>query len=451
MRCVKSMLFIPLQMAMTSQDFQPVSWFRDAAPYINQHRGKTFVVYFSGEAIEREGFEHIIHDLALLHALGVRLVLVAGARPQINHRLALENIVPRYAEGLRITDENSLTAVIDAVGRVRVLVEASLSLSLANTPMSGSQIKVCSGNFISARPKGVLNGIDFGHTGEVRRVATDAIRHQLDGGQCVLLSTLGYSPTGEVFNLSAEAVATATAGALHADKLVFFSDDVTGWELPKQMPSAELADLLQHQPAGETDELTEHLRSAHRALSLGVNRCHIISSQANGAILIELFSRDGAGLLICNDEYDDLRPAEVEDVTGILSVLAPLEATQALVKRSPEQLELDIENFHVIERDGTIIGCVALYPFPEESTAELACLAVDPRYHGSGRGDLLLTHIEKLAQTAGLNEIFVLSTQTMHWFQERGFVKGDLADLPLKKASLYNYQRRSKIFTKVLA
>ncbi|CAG0910847.1 unnamed protein product [Cyprideis torosa] len=167
-------------------------------------------------------------------------------------------------------------------------------------------------------------------------------------------------------------------------------------------------------------------------------------------MLVELFSRDGAGLLISNDEYDNLRSACVEDIAGILSVLAPMEASQALVKRSPEQLELDIDAFHVIERDGTIIGCAALYPYPDEHTGELACLAVDPRYHGNGRGDLLLNHIEKMALSAGLKEIFVLSTQTMHWFQERGYVKGDLEDLPLKKASLYNYQRRSKIFTKQL-
>lgn len=437
-------------MTMSSQAFQAVNWFRDAAPYINQHRGKTFVVYFSGEAIERDNFEHIIHDLALLHALGIRLVLVAGARPQINQRLALENITPEYAQGLRITDEESLTAVLDAVGRVRVLVEAKLSLSLVNTPMSGSEIKVCSGNFISARPKGVIDGTDFGHTGEVRKVATHAIRHQLDGGQCVLLSTLGYSPTGEVFNLSAEAVATATAIALQADKLIFFSDDATEWELPKQMPSSELSTLLNHQPEGQLDELGEHLLNAHQALAQGVNRCHIISSHADGAILIELFSRDGAGLLISNDEYDDLRPARTKDIAGILSVLAPLEISQALVKRSAEQLELEIDHFHVIERDGTIIGCVAFYPYPQESTGELACLAVDPRYHGNGRGDLLLEHVEKLARAAGLKEIFVLSTQTMHWFQERGFVAGDMDDLPLQRASLYNYQRLSKIFTKSL-
>lgn len=436
---------------MSSKDFQAVNWFRDAAPYINQHRGRTFVVYFSGEAIASESFDAIVHDLALLHALGVKLVLVAGARPQINDRLELENITPEYAQGLRITDENSLTAVIDAVGRVRVLVEAKLSLSLVNTPMSGSEIKVCSGNFISARPKGVIDGYDFGHTGEVRKVATQAIRHQLEGGQCVLLPTLGYSRTGEVFNLSAEAIATATACALKADKLIFFSDDTEGWDLPMQLPVRRLTSMLSGNFGNLTEnEFTEHLRNAHQALEQGVNRCHIIDRKVNGSILEELFSRDGAGLLISNDDYDDLRPATIDDVAGILTLLQPMESSQALVRRSREQLELEIDYFHVIERDGTVIGCAALYPYQEESTGELACLAVDPRYHGDRRGDQLLKQIEKQAHQLGLKEVFVLSTQTMHWFRERGYVKGDIDDLPLKKASLYNYQRQSKIFTKIL-
>lgn len=434
---------------MSSKDFQTVNWFRDAAPYINQHRGRTFVVYFSGEAIASDSFEAIVHDLALLHALGVKLVLVAGARPQINDRLRLENISPEYADGLRITDEKSLTAVIDAVGRVRVAVEARLSLSLVNTPMSGSEIKVCSGNFISARPRGIINGIDFAHTGEVRKVAARAIQHQLDGGQFVLLSTLGYSPTGEVFNLSAEDVATATASALKADKLIFFTDDTGDWELPMQLSAPKLSALLNEQSLPDND-FAQHLRNAHQALEHGVNRCHIIDSKINGAILEELFSRDGAGLLISNDEYDDLRAATIDDVAGILNLLEPMEASQALVRRSREQLELEIDYFHVIERDGTIIGCAALYPYPEESTAELACLAVDSRYHGQNRGDQLLLQIEKEARKQGLDEIFVLSTQTMHWFRERGFVRSEIDDLPLKKASLYNYQRQSRIFTKQL-
>ncbi len=429
-----------------------INWFRDAAPYINQHRGKTFVVYFSGEAVNSDGFDALIHDLALLDTLGVRLVLVSGARPQIEERLALENIASQYADGLRITNEGSLNAVIEAVGRVRVLIEARLSLSLINTPMSGSEIKVCSGNFITARPIGVINGIDFSHTGKVRKVAADAINRQLETGQCVLLSPLGYSPTGEVFNLRAEEVATACASALAADKLIILSEHSSNGSSQRPLGSQLTTTQVSERLAQGIDdpELEMHLRNARDALGNGVQRCHIIDRSIDGGLLKELFTRDGAGTLISNDDYEGLRRATINDVAGILALIAPLEEKQALVRRSREQLELEIDYFTIIERDGVIIGCAALYPYPDDSVGELACLAIDPDYHGEGRGDLLLAETERQAREQGLKRLFVLSTQTMHWFIERGFKEGDLDALPIEKAKLYNYQRRAKVFIKPL-
>ncbi|MGV6857531.1 MAG: amino-acid N-acetyltransferase [bacterium] len=430
-----------------------VNWFRDAAPYINQHRGKTFVVCFSGDAVNSKGFDALIHDLALLDTLGIRLVLVAGARPQIADRLALEQIPSEYANGLRITNEDALNAVIEAVGRVRVLIEARLSLSLINTPMSGSEIKVSSGNFITARPMGIINGVDFGHTGKVRKVAVDAISRQLEIGQCVLLSPLGYSPTGEVFNLRAEEVATACASALAADKLILFSDSQKNkeqepWPLAPQLTASQLDERLLD--SIDNPELRMHLENAREALLRGVQRCHILDRNIDGGLLKELFTRDGAGTLISDDNYEGLRRANINDVAGILELIAPLEDKQALVRRSREQLELEIDYFTIIERDGVIIGCAALYPYRQDNVGELACLAINPDYHGEGRGDLLLAEIERQALEQGLSRLFVLSTQTMHWFIEHGFKEGDLDALPVEKAKLYNYQRRAKVFIKPL-
>ncbi len=431
------------------QDQRIVNWFRDAAPYINQHRGKTFVIFFSGAAIAGDGFDALINDIALLHSLGIKLILVYGARPQIEARLKLENITPRYAQGLRITDEQSLDAVIEAAGRARVLIEAKLTTSMENTPMSGSRIRVASGNFIVARPLGVRDGIDFGHTGEVRRVEVSAIRQQLDGGQCVLLSPLGYSPTGEVFNLSAEEVATAAACALHVDKLVILNDDQLKRPLPAQLRLSEIAQLLKRRKLPDTTRL--HLQNAQDAILNGVPRCHIIDRGIDGGLLQELFTRDGIGTLISADGYEGLRQATVDDVAGILALIKPLEEKGKLVRRSREQLELEIHHFYVIERDGMIIGCAALYPFKKEKLGELACLAIHPDYRGDKRGDILLATIEKHARSLGLKQLFVLSTQAMHWFRERGFVPGNITRLPMKKATLYNYQRKSKVFFKPLS
>ena len=433
---------------MKEDQINIVRWFRDAAPYINQHRSKTFVVYFSGETIAGNGFDNLIHDLAILHALGIRVVLVYGARPQIDSRTALENITPQYANGLRITETASLDAVIEAVGRLRVLIEARLSLSLANTPMSGSRIRVCSGNFITARPLGIRDGIDFQHTGAVRKVQTDAIEQQLANGQCVLLSALGYSPTGEVFNMSAEEVATKTAIALQAGKLILLHNEPLPDDLPAQLTPGQIESLLAR--GNLTTLLTTHLHNAREAIEQGVQRSHIIDSTLDGSLLLELFTRDGAGTLVSAEEYEGLRQATIDDVGGILELISPLEEQGLLVRRSREQLELEIGYFTVIERDGKIIACAALYPYAEEQAAEVACVAVHPDYRQDRRGEKLIEYLEKQARLQHLKYLFVLSTQTMHWFMEQGYQPASLDKLPLERAALYNYQRQSKIFIKPL-
>ena len=353
----------------------------------------------------------------------------------------------RYAEGLRVTDDAALAAVKEAVGCVRVEIEARLSTSLVNTPMSGASIRVASGNFVTARPIGVRAGVDFCHTGEVRKVDQQAIRDQLGLGNIVLLSPLGYSPTGEAFNLSAEDVATATAFSLHADKLIFLTEG-TG-RLPAQMDLKEVETLLHRRK--NLDETTRlHLRSAIDACLNGVRRVHLVDRHIDGALLLELYTRDGVGTLVTAQGYEDLREARIDDVTGILQLIAPLEQQGMLVRRSREQLELEINRFSVIERDHKVIACAALYPFPEEQVGEVACLAVHPDYRGEGRGDRLLAHLEDKARGLGLERLFALSTHTLHWFRERGFLAGEVAALPVRRRELYNYQRNSKVFIKPL-
>ncbi|MDX5332474.1 MAG: amino-acid N-acetyltransferase [Gammaproteobacteria bacterium] len=422
-------------------------WFRNAAPYIHAHRGRTFVLYFGGEALEGEGFASLIHDIALLHSLGIHLVLVHGARPQIERRLRLEGIEPRYAEGLRVTDEKALGAVKEAAGCVRVEIEARLSTSLVNTPMSGIRLRVASGNFVTARPIGVRNGVDFCHTGKVRRIDAEAIRAQLALDNLVLLSPLGYSPTGEAFNLSAEEVATETAIALKADKLIYLGIAREKRPLPGQLGLSDAEQLLKRRKQLHP-ETRLHLENAINAAQQGVRRVHLVQQQRDGALLLELFTRDGDGTLVTADIYEGVRDARIDDVAGILELIRPLEEAGTLVRRSREQLELEIQRFVVVERDGMIIGCAALYPFEAEGVGELACLAIHPDYRRGGRGDVLLAYLEARARKIGLERLFVLTTETLHWFRERGFNPGSLDDLPVKRRELYNYQRNSKILYK---
>jgi amino-acid N-acetyltransferase len=427
-----------------------VDWFRQAAPYIHAHRGRTFVVQFGGEAVAAPAFPSLVHDLALLHSLGVRLVLVHGARPQIEQRLAALGVKLRYVNGLRITDDAALACVKEAAGAVRLEIEALLSMGLTNSPMAGARIRVASGNFVTARPLGVRNGVDYQHTGEVRRVDTEAIRYMLDNGAIALLSPLGYSPTGEVFNLHAEEVATAVAGALRADKLLSLIEEpviasIQGKPLRELSPGEAEQRLAD---GGLTQDMARHVLSAVCACRAGVSRTHLIDRRTDGALLLELFTRDGVGTLITAERYEDMRPATIDDVGGVLEIIAPLEAESILVRRPRERLEIEIERFTVMERDGAIIACAALYPFPAERVGELACLAVHRDYRHTGRGAALLREAERQGTDLGLERLFVLTTRTAHWFLERGFVPGRLSELPVARQALYNYQRNSKVFFK---
>jgi len=428
-----------------------VASIRQAAPYIQTHRGTTFVITFGGEAVD-EQFDQLVHDIALIHTLGIRLVLVHGARPQIEHRLKQRQAQIRYVNGLRVTDDEALAAVKDAVGSLRVEIEAKLSMSLVNTPTAGARIGVATGNFVIARPLGIRDGVDYCHTGEVRRLDAPGIHQQLDAGRVVLLSPLGYSPTGEVFNLSAEEVATAAAVALHAEKLILLVDDA-GLRDSKRRLLRQLSLLEAEQLLGSRRNLSSdwirHLGNAVESSRRGVKRTHLIDRGTDGGLLMELFTRDGIGTLISAESYEGLRAASIDDVGGILQLIAPLEQEGVLVKRSRELLEMEIDHFLVVKRDGMIVACAALYPYPG-GVAELACLAVHTDYRSQGRGDSLLQAIEQRARHSGIKRLFVLTTRTAHWFQERGFRKADLADLPVEKQSLYNYQRKSKVFIKAI-
>ncbi|MCW8888333.1 MAG: amino-acid N-acetyltransferase [Gammaproteobacteria bacterium] len=430
-----------------------VRWFRDSTPYINAFRGRTFVVTFGGELLAEDQFAHLLEDLVLLNSLGVRLVLVHGARPQIETRLQLSNIKMHYANGLRITDEESLLCVKEAIGSVRVEVEAQLSMGLKNSPMAGADIRVVSGNFVTAQPLGVRDGIDYQHTGEVRRIDVEAIEEQLDLGAIVLLSPLGYSPTGEVFNLSAEDVATVTAVDLGADKLICLIDGPGLFnkegELIHQLQLSHAQYLIENQH-DIVEATAKALYSSLYACENGVRRAHLIDRHLDGALLMELFTRDGVGTLINTDAYEAIEEASIDDVGGILELIEPLEAEGIMVRRSRELLEAEISQFTVIKRDNTIIACAALYPYEDEQVGEIACFAVHPDYRAEGRGDRLLEHMEKLGKQSQLQRLFVLTTRTAHWFAERGFVSGTLKALPVKRQALYNYQRGSKVFIKSL-
>ena len=436
-----------------------VPWFRAVAPYIHAYRGKTFVAGLTGEAIAAGKLEAFVQDLAILHAIGIKLVLVHGFRPQVTEQLAAKGHVSRFARGIRITDDVALDAAQEAAGQLRFQIEAAFSQGLPNTPMANSTVRVVSGNFLTARPVGIVDGIDFLRSGLVRRVDQVAIRRAIESGAIVLLSPFGFSPTGEAFNLTMEDVATATAVALQADKLLFLTE-IPGIRenaadpessIDTELALADARRLLAAMPAPtQPTEPAFYLQHCVKACAGGVERSHILPYATDGALLLEVFTHDGVGTMVVDEKLESLREASADDEGGILQLIEPFERDGTLVRRERTEIERDIANYTVIEHDGIIFGCVALYPYAEERTGEMAALTVSPLSQNQGDGERLLKRVEQRARQGGLDSIFVLTTRTMHWFIKRGFVSVDPEWLPEARKRKYNWDRRSQVLVKKL-
>jgi amino-acid N-acetyltransferase len=432
-----------------------IEWFRASTSYINTHRSKVFVVLLSGEALADRNLSNVVYDLTLLHSLGVKLVLVHGARPQISAALESSGKDSSYHRNIRITEAESIETVTRVVGGESARLEALFSMGISNSPMQGSDVRLCRGNFVTAKPVGIHDGIDYQYTGKVRKIHSTAIQQQLDQNNIVLLSNLGYSLTGEIFNLSAEEVATEAAIALQADKLILM--------IPRpgvlDNEGSLIASLSEDDAKFHADKLAKldeesqcisrALDASLRAYSNKVHRSHLISFRENGALIRELFTRQGNGTLISNDSFENLRVATIEDVAGILKLIRPLEENGSLVERSRELLETEIDNFKIVELEDSVIACAALYPVGEDF-AEIACIAIDNSFQKNGYGDRLLSSLESQAKAAGIKTIFVLTTVASHWFLGKGFVEAQLSDLPEQRQELYNYQRKSKVLLKKL-
>jgi amino-acid N-acetyltransferase len=441
-------------------NFTFVPWFRSVAPYIHLHRGKTFVVAVCGEAIAAGKLTTIAQDLALIQSMGVKIVLVHGFRPQVNEQLAAKGHAPKYSHGIRITDGVALDCAQEAAGQLRYEIEAAFSQGLPNTPMAGATVRVMSGNFITARPVGIVDGVDFMHSGVVRKVDTAGIMRTLDMGAMVLLSPFGFSPTGEAFNLTMEEVATSVATALQADKLIFLTE-IPGLALDPLQSLSEDNPIDTELPLAAAEKLLATLPGAHlptdtafylqhcvKACKSGVERSHILPFATDGALLLEVYVHDGIGTMVVDEKLESLREATPDDVGGVLQLIEPFERDGTLVKRDRTEIERDITNYSIIEHDGVIFGCAALYAYPEARTAEMAALTVSPQSQSQGDGEKLLKRVEQRAKAAGLDSIFVLTTRTMHWFIKRGFVQVDPDWLPEARKRKYNWDRKSQVLVK---
>lgn len=418
-----------------------IDTFRSAAPYIYAHQGRVFVVTISRATAESGKLSELVQDLALLHTLGIKLVLVYAAGIELD-------------EGPNCVDTTRMQSLQSEIAAQRTQLESLFSAGLINTPMAGMKLHVVSGNFIHAKPAGIIDGVDSQHYGEVRRVDSDAIQAQLSANNIVLLSPTAYSPSGEYFYIDALNVAAAVATSMPADKLIFMMDEKT--------LQASRGQRLKHLNLNQAQNLLQRRKSisttVRRYINLAIDTClsqvprvHLLSTTVRGALLHELFSHAGCGTLISADDYDDIRPATIEDVGGIMSLIKPLQESGSLVGRSEEQIERDIHSYDVIERDGFMVACAALQQINDSVYAEVSCFAVHPDFQKEGHGSRLIKHVEKKAQAQGMQHILVLTTKALHWFHEQGYQTQAIKKLPVAKQKTYNYQRNSRILIKSIA
>ena len=424
--------------------------FRGSAPYIDAHRGCTFVIHVEGEAFESP-CEALIQDLALLHTLGVKLVLVFGCKPQAQAALARSEHPLQLLRGRWVVDQDGMAVIAAQTQQLRMMIEARFSVGLPNTPLHGLDIVTVSGNFVMARPFGVRDGVDGLYAGDVRHVRSDAISELLARDMLVIIPPIGYSSTGELFDLDSTEVASQVAIAMQADKLILLGqhDGIRSEdgalqhqmepEQARQLSTASMPEALRHQ-----------LEAACLAARKGVKRTHILNWNDRDALLGELFTRDGMGTMITQERYEQLRTATSADIAGLMELLRPLEERQILVPRSRERLEQQIGDYTVIDRDGMTIGCAALHSYAQEGCGELACVAVHEGYRDGERGTRLLEAIEQRARKQGLRQLFALTTHTAHWFLEHGFLPAGIDQLPEARRSAYNTQRNSKVLIKPL-
>ncbi|MCE2679593.1 MAG: amino-acid N-acetyltransferase [Burkholderiales bacterium] len=429
-----------------------VGWLRKVAPYIHAFSGKTFVVAFVGELVKEGHLTGLVHDLSLLHAMGMKIVMVYGSRPQVEEQLGLRNLDSQFHNGMRITDAAALECAKEAAGELRLDIEAAFSQGLPNTPMAHASVRVVSGNFITARPLGIIEGVDLQSTGIVRKVAVDALRHSLDNNAMVLLGPLGFSPTGEAFNLTMEDVATTTAIALKADKLIFVTEIEGVLEEDGTLIEELRVETARRMIDSKTLPINTsfYLNYLSKAVEQGVSRSHLVPFGIDGSVLLELFSHDGVGTMIAQENLESIREAGFDDAGNIKALIEPLELDGTLIKRAQDKIERDIDRFSVLEHDGLLWGCAALHPYKDEKMAELACLVIHPSWQGSGDGERLLKHIETRARSQGFAKLFVLTTRTSHWFMKRGFQLTDMTSLPKERQRSYDRNRKSQILIKTL-
>jgi len=419
-------------MAVSTTQTDTLDWFRNTAPYINTHRGTTVVVGLRHGATTHHNFINVVHDLALMQSLGLRLVIVHEHQP-----------IP-----LTPVPSEAMPTLIASILEARTHIERMFSMGLPNSPLHNARLRVISGNFVTARPVGVINGIDHGARGLVRHVDVGGITHALDGSSICLLSALGYSPAGELFALDALEVMRVVGRSIGADKLIIMSD-FNGIKAQDGSLYRQLT-VDSARAVTATADQRECIELACDACDVGIPRAHLISFQADGGLVKELYTHDGVGTMISPDEYEQVKLAEAHDLAGVIELIRPLQLEGLLVERSNDQIERDLGHYTVVTKDSRVIACAALIKNKESDIAEIASVATHPDYRDAGWGERLVDRLVEDAKKSNISRVYVRTTQTGHWFQELGFNAANETELPDIERQKAQYDRNSNILIRLL-
>ncbi|MCL2277574.1 MAG: amino-acid N-acetyltransferase [Treponema sp.] len=448
-----------------------VDLIREVFHYQSRFDGSTFVIKIDYPVTEDSCFPGLVKDLALLAKTGFKVVIVPGAKENIdmvlkNHDIDSCNYVNitggDYAEWADETQVRVTSSKVISYVEMAAFNVASKFMTF----LSGSRVDAVIGNFVRARGLGVINGTDTEHTGAVDKIYADSLTRVLNLGMIPILPCIGWSPSGKPYNVPSDEIALAVSKALGSDKLFIVcaqsSSAAKILDIPDNIDIRQDGSLVRMTPH-QTDliikaninkksdnesaknKFLKNFKLAYKASQAGVHRVHIIDGRENGSILKELYSNLGIGTMIYTDEYDSVRSIHSRDLPDILRLMEPLMLKGILIRRNPEQIQQKKDDYSVLEIDGSIRACGALHDWGE-SQGEIAAVATDPNYTDLGLGRRIVGYLIEKAKKIKMRRVFALTTQSQDWFESLGFIEARLESLPEQKRVTYDHNRKSKIF-----
>ncbi|MFP4162370.1 MAG: amino-acid N-acetyltransferase [Chitinispirillaceae bacterium] len=429
---------------------EQVEIIRQAFGYINRFKNETFVIKIDSSLISNDLFPVLIRDLVLLHRMGIKIILVPGARTRIDDILNTYEIECPRVNGVRISSPESIPFIKMAAFDVSNRIMTMLAEEGANAII---------GNWVRARSIGVIEGVDFQNSGVVEKLQADILKKVLDEGLIPIFPNIGWSANGKPYNLSSNELAFTLSAQMKATKLFFVTDQggikSRGFSVPEevfvtedgtisQLTVAQAKQFLDFNTDPAYNEQKELISYAYRACRKGVRRVHIVEGRIEGMLLQEIFSNRGLGTMVYANQHENVRPMTVSDIPEVLSIMQPKIDEGVLIPRTYEDLAERIKDYAVYEVDGTLHGCGALHIYPGRK-GEIAAIVVDEMYSNTGIGKKMISYFLEQATRMNLNSVFVLTTQTADWFQQLGFVKTDVNELPEQKKESYNRNRNSLV------